>query len=65
MAPEVLRAEEFSYKSDGLGPSGRLSALRIFHSKNRFCMVCLYARAGRLIAQNGGFRPGQCTRSGW
>jgi hypothetical protein len=38
---------------------GRLSALSVFHSY-RFCMVLLYGRAGRLTAQNGGFRPGQC-----
>ena len=31
---------------------GRLSAFR-------FCMVLVYGRAERLIAKNGGFRPGQ------
>jgi hypothetical protein len=25
----------------------------------RFCMALLYGRAGRLTAENGGFRPGQ------
>ena len=30
-----------------------------FPTVNRFCMALLYGRAGRLTAQNGGFRRGQ------
>jgi hypothetical protein len=37
---------------------GRLSALA-FPAVNRFCMALVYGRAERLIAKNGGFRPGQ------
>jgi hypothetical protein len=29
-----------------------------FSIVNRFCMAVLYGRTGRLIAKNGGFRPG-------
>jgi hypothetical protein len=36
----------------------RLSALSVPHS-TFFCAALLYGRAGRLTAQNGGFRPGQ------
>ena len=36
----------------------RLSALSVSHSKS-ICMALLYGRAGRLTAENGGFRPGQ------
>jgi hypothetical protein len=32
--------------------------LSLFPIVTRFCMVGLYGRAGRLTAQNGGFRPG-------
>jgi hypothetical protein len=38
---------------------GRLSALIAFSYENPFCMGLLYGRAGRLTAENGGFRPGQ------
>jgi hypothetical protein len=38
----------------GSGPSA-------FSIVNRFCMARLHGRAGRLTAQNGGFRPGQFT----
>jgi hypothetical protein len=31
----------------------------VFSYKNTFCMGLLYGRAGRLIAENGGFWPGQ------
>jgi hypothetical protein len=40
------------------GPPGHVSALSVFHSKS-ICMGLLYGRAGRLTAENGGFRPGQ------
>jgi hypothetical protein len=36
----------------------RLSALSI-PIVDRFCVAFLYGRAGRLIAKNGGVRPGQ------
>jgi predicted outer membrane repeat protein len=40
----------------------RLSALSV-PILNRFSMTLLYGRAGRLIAKNGGFRPGQVKRA--
>jgi hypothetical protein len=42
-------------------PSGRLSGLRVLHSKSRWCGVprYLYGCAARLTAKNGVFRPGQ------
>jgi hypothetical protein len=30
-----------------------------FSYENPFCVGLLYGRAGRLTAENGGFRPGQ------
>ena len=30
-----------------------------FSYVNRFCVALWYGRAGRLTAENGGFRPGQ------
>ena len=36
---------------------GRLSALRVFHSKS--VLYGAYGRAGHLTVKNGGFRPGQ------
>jgi hypothetical protein len=45
-------------KVDCPGPPGRLSPLPFF-IVNRFCVARSYGRAGRLIANNGGFRPGQ------
>ena len=32
-----------------------------FPYKNPFCMALLHGRAGRLTAENGGFRPGQAA----
>ena len=47
----------------GPGPPGVVNALSVSHSRSLFyalfCMALLYARAGRLTSQNGGFRPGQ------
>ena len=44
------------------GCPGRSSALSVFHSKST-SMALLYGRAGRLSCKNGGFRPGQSTRT--
>jgi hypothetical protein len=44
------------------GPSRGCYAPFAFSIGNRFCMALLYGRAGRLTAENGGFRP---RRAGW
>jgi hypothetical protein len=44
---------------DAIGTSVRAHPPGAFLTVNRFCMARLYARAGRLIAENGGSRPGQ------
>jgi hypothetical protein len=41
------------------GPPRDGYAALAFPYENPFCMRLLYGRAGRLTAQNGGFRPGQ------
>jgi hypothetical protein len=45
------------------GPAGRLAPLA-FSYVNRFSMVLLYGRAGRLNTKNAGFRPGQWRCAG-
>ena len=42
------------------GPSRSGYAPLAFPIVNQFCTVILYGRGGRLTAQNGDFRPGQC-----
>ena len=42
----------------GPGPPGAVKRFA-FSIVNWVCMALLYRRAGRLTAQNGGFRPGQ------
>jgi hypothetical protein len=39
-------------------PPGRLSAIRVSYV-DRLCVGLFYGRAGRLTAENDGFRPGQ------
>jgi hypothetical protein len=41
---------------------GQLSTLRVSY-ENSFCMGLLYGRAGRLTAENGGFRPRQAANA--
>ena len=53
----LLRREEGAVRA----VPGRLSAIA-FSCVNRFCMGFLYGRAGRLTAENGGFRPGQVVK---
>ena len=43
------------------GPPRGVQAPSALSDVNRFSMVLLHGRAGRLTAKNGGFRPGQCT----
>jgi hypothetical protein len=41
------------------GPAGAFKRPLAFFYVNRFCMGLLHGRAGRLTAENGGFRSGQ------
>jgi hypothetical protein len=48
----------------GAGRPGAVKRPWRFSYVNRFSMALLYGRAGRLTAENGGFRPGQwCSRA--
>ena len=42
---------------EGPGAPGGSQAPVVFHTANRFCAAHLCGRAGRLAADNGGFRP--------
>jgi hypothetical protein len=55
---QMIRAVRALYR-------GRLSGLSISHSKSvLYGASAMYGRAGRLTAQNGGFRPGQWMPEG-
>ena len=63
-SPNCTVAWSRSHEPLRSGPAGADQApvYVVFPTVNRFCMVCLYGRAGRLTAQNGCFRPGQIKR---
>ena len=53
-----VKGVSFSYAVRAWGGYAPLA----FSIGNQFCVAFLYGRAGRLTAQNGGFRPGQHTQ---
>jgi hypothetical protein len=50
--------------ADGSGPAGAAKHSLAFPTVNQVCVAVLYGRAGGLMAENGGSRPGQRTGAG-